>query len=151
MRFNLLAIVLGQFGRAVGAESKGVDVGQVLTFSPGEHTRFDPDRIDALYSQLGPHGAENVVCRAMEELAFRLTHIDRLFCKNELVEMRKNTRALVAIAEQIGMTGLARVAEHVIACIDDADRTALSATLARLGRYGERSLMAIWDLQDLSI
>ncbi|MFZ5964156.1 hypothetical protein ACOXXX_14515 [Thalassococcus sp. BH17M4-6] len=118
---------------------------------PSEGARLDADRLDSLYSQLGPQGAENVVCRAMEELAFRLAHIDRMYCRNDLAEMRKTTRGLIGIAEQIGMTGLARVARDVVGCIDDGDATALAATLARLARSGEGSLMAIWDLQDLSI
>ncbi|MGR3273143.1 hypothetical protein DU478_02310 [Thalassococcus profundi] len=124
---------------------------EVVTLAPREGARLDADRLDSLYSQLGPRGAENVVCRAMEELAYRLGHIDRLYCQADLAEMRRNTRALMAIADQIGMTGLTHVAKHVITCIDDTDETALAATLARLARYGERSLTAIWELQDLSI
>lgn len=126
-------------------------VEQVLVLAPDERAWLDPNRLDTLYSQLGPHGAEDVVCRAMEELAHRLAHIDRLYCQGDTAEMRKTTRALIAIADQIGMAGLARVAGHVVACIDDADRVALAATLARLIRCGDRSLTAIWDLQDLSI
>ncbi|SNR33147.1 hypothetical protein [Puniceibacterium sediminis] len=126
-------------------------VEQVMVLAPKESARLDPDRLDALYSQLGPNAAEEVVCRAMEELAVRLGHIDQLFRKGSWEDMRKNTRALMAIAEQIGMMGLARVGGHVIDCIDDADGIALAATLSRLARLGEGSLTAIWDLQDLSI
>ncbi len=135
----------------MGAWEKGKRVEQVMVLAPKEIARLDPDRLDALYSQLGPSAAEDVVCRAMEELAVRLSHIERLFRQKSWEEMRKNTRALVAIAEQIGMIGLARVGSHVMHCIDDADLTALAATLSRLARLGEQSLTAIWDLQDLSI
>ncbi|WP_245875543.1 hypothetical protein [Puniceibacterium antarcticum] len=122
-----------------------------MVLAPKENAGLDPDRLEALYSQLGPSAAEDVVCRAMEELALRLAHIDRLFHEHAWGDMRKNTRALVAIADQIGMTGLACVGGHVISCIDDVDHIALAATLARLNRLGEGSLTAIWDLQDLSI
>lgn len=118
---------------------------------PREGARLDADRVEMLYVQLGPIGAEDVVCRAMEELAYRLGHIDRLYCAQDWPEMRKNTRALAAIADQIGMTLLARVAGDVICCIDDGDGTALAATLSRLVRTGEMSLTEIWDLQDLSV
>ncbi|WP_146584808.1 hypothetical protein [Puniceibacterium confluentis] len=124
---------------------------QVTVLAPLENARLDPDRLDALYSQLGPNAAEDVLCRAMEELAVRLAHIDRLFRQGDWKEMRKNTRALLAIAEQIGMMGLARVGSCVVGCIDDGDRVALAATLFRLTRLGEQSLTAVWDLQDLSI
>ncbi len=126
-------------------------VEQVTVLAPLENARLDPDRLDALYKQLGHGAAEDVVCRAMEELAVRLAHIDALFREGDRDDMRKNTRALIAIAEQIGMMGLARVGGHVVDCIDDRDSIALAATLSRLTRLGERSLTAIWDLQDLSI
>ncbi|KMK65692.1 hypothetical protein IMCC21224_11524 [Puniceibacterium sp. IMCC21224] len=118
---------------------------------PREGARLDAGRVEMLYVQLGPSGAEDVVCRAMEELAYRLTYIDRMYCDQNWAEMRKNTRALNAIAVQIGMNGLSRVAGDVISCIDDADVIALAATLSRLIRTGELSLTEIWDLQDLSV
>lgn len=58
---------------------------------------------------------------------------------------------MVAIAEQIGMAGLARVAGDVTNAIDEGDAVATAATLCRMIRVGERSLTAIWDLQDLSV
>ncbi len=112
---------------------------------------LDSDRLEQLYRQLGDAGAENVVCRALEELAARLSHTERCYRANELFDMRKNARSLIAIAEQIGMQKLAGVASDVTKCIDDEDWVALAATLARLLRIGESSLYEIWDLQDYSI
>ena len=66
-------------------------------------------------------------------------------------DLRKSARSLVAISDQVGMTTLARVARDVTAAIDCGDDAALSATLFRLIRIGERSLTAVWDLQDLSL
>ena len=116
-----------------------------------ETVRLDPDRLEELYHQLGEAGAENVVCRALEELAVRLSYTERCYREFQLDDMRKSARSLVAIAEQIGMQTLARVALDVTRCIDDQDRIALAATLSRLLRIGERSLHEIWDFQDLTI
>lgn len=116
-----------------------------------EPASLDHEQLSALYAQLGALGAEDVVRRAMEELALRLSHAERQYRQNELPELRKGSRSLIAIAEQIGMQKLAAVAGDVATCIDQADDIALSATLARLMRVGERSLAAIWDLQDMSI
>ena len=80
---------------------------QLLQIKPMENVIVDQDRLGALYAQLGEAGAEDVVCRALEELA------------------------------------------DVSHCIDRRDITALAATLSRLIRVGERSLTAIWDLQDI--
>lgn len=116
-----------------------------------ETVRLDQDRVETLYRQLGESGAENVICRAIEELAVRLAHCERLWRMGNHGELRKSARSLVAIADQIGMTTLARVAGDVTHAIDAQDSAALGATLCRLVRIGERSLTAVWDLQDLSV
>ncbi|MBL3705501.1 hypothetical protein GI582_22625 [Sulfitobacter sp. BDSS02] len=100
---------------------------------------------------MGESGAEEVVCRAIEELAVRLSHCERLWHKRDIGGLRKSARSLVAISEQIGMTMLARVAGDVTKSIDQCDLAAIGATLYRLLRIGERSLVAVWDLQDLSL
>lgn len=116
-----------------------------------ESVHLDHDKLGALYSDLGHAAAEDVVCRAMEELALRMSHCERLFVAGEMAELRKASRSLVSIADQIGMQLLARVARDVTECIDAADYVALGATLSRMIRTGEGSLTAIWDLQDLTI
>lgn len=132
-------------------EVGNVVVAQLLTLVQEEHVRLDPDRLEALYLQLGENSAEDVVCRAIEELAIRLAHCERLWRDQDWMGLRKSARSLIAIAEQIGMTELARVAGDVTNAIDASDMAALGATLFRLIRIGERSLLAVWDLQDISI
>lgn len=125
-------------------------VNLICQLEQNEPANLDHDRLGALYAQLGALGADDVVRRAMEELALRLSHAERLYRQNDLPELRKGARSLVAIAEQIGMQKLAGVAGDVICSIDQCDEVALASTLARLLRVGERSLTAIWDLQDMS-
>ena len=122
---------------------------QVLQIRPMEVVRVDQDRLGALYRQLGEAGAEDVVCRALEELALRLSHCETLYRANRAAELRKNARSLIAIADQVGMSALSQVARDVTCCIDRADATALAATLSRLLRVGERSLTAVWDIQEV--
>ncbi|WP_300056974.1 hypothetical protein [uncultured Roseobacter sp.] len=123
----------------------------VLKIGLNETVHVDPDRLAALYAELGEAGAEDVVCRAMEEMALRLSHCSRLHTAGNMDELRKCARSLIAIGDQIGMHVLARVAGDVTNAIDAADGPAVSATLARLIRIGEQSLTAIWDLQDITI
>ena len=101
--------------------------------------------------QLGAVAADNVLRRALEELALRLSHAERLYQRDDLSELRKNARSLKAISHQVGMTRLGRVAGDVALCIDQADSNALAATLSRLIRVGDRSLSEVCDLQDLSV
>ncbi len=124
---------------------------QVLQIKPVENVNVDQDRLGALYSQLGEAGAEDVVCRALEELALRLSHCEALFRESCWSDLRKNTRSLIAIADQIGMLALSHVAGDVTRCIDQGNMVAIAATLSRLIRVGERSLTAVWDIQDISI
>jgi hypothetical protein len=124
---------------------------QVLQIRLMENVRVDHDRLGALYSQLGEAGAEDVVCRALEELALRLSQCEVMFRENAWAELRKTTRTLVAIADQIGMSALSRVAGDVTVCIDRGDFVSIAATLSRLLRVGERSLTAVWDIREMPI
>jgi hypothetical protein len=124
-------------------------VEQVTLLNQDEHVRLDAHRIDALYLQLGESSAEDVVCRALEELATRLGHAEHLYREGRIADLRKCVRSLIAIADQIGMQHLARVAGDVTGCIDAGDANALAATFARLLRIGERSLCEIWDMPEL--
>lgn len=116
-----------------------------------EGVRLDPDRLGALYAELGHVAAEHVVCRAMEELAIRLTDMQRFAAAGDYEALRRSGRMLAKVAEQIGMTSFARVAASVCDCAARRDVAALGATMARLVRIGDRSLTAVWDLQDLSV
>lgn len=123
----------------------------VMRLRPRERVAVDQERLGALYAQLGVSGAEDVVCRAMEDLALRLSHCDRLYRAQDHAELRKTARCLIAIADQVGMQLLSQIAADVTVSIDHNDTVALAATLSRLLRVGERSLTAIWDLGDIDI
>lgn len=116
-----------------------------------EQIQLDQVRLGALYAQLGESGADDVISRAMEELAVRLAQCDTLWRAGNLVQLRKHARSLIAIADQIGMHRLAQVAGDVMICLDNDDEVAVVATLSRMLRIGERSLSAIWAMEDLSI
>lgn len=121
---------------------------QFATLNHNEPVRLDSDSLESLYSELGPVGAENVVCRAMEELALRLADLAALHRCGRLRELSRVATSMIAIAEQVGLAGLARVAGDVARCAEANDPNALGATLSRLERIGDRSLTAVWDLKD---
>ncbi|MEP1767072.1 MAG: hypothetical protein ABJJ53_10615 [Sulfitobacter sp.] len=123
----------------------------VIEIRLAEQIQLDQVRLGMLYSQLGEAGAEAVVCRAMEEIAARLAQCEELWRAQNHTLLRKQARSLIAIADQIGMHRLAQVARDVTLCVDSKDSIAVTATLSRLLRIGERSLSAIWSMEDLSI
>ena len=118
--------------------------------NPQEPVRLDAGRLGDLYNQLGETDAEDVVCRALEELAQRLGDAEMLYHAAQFVPLRKSVRSLVGIADQVGMPALARSAVHVVDCVDQGDPVALAATLARLMRVAEQSLAAVCNLQGVS-
>jgi len=86
----------------VGAARASVNIwGEIvehLTFlKQNEAVHFDPERLKELYVQLGEAGAEDVVCRALEELAVRLSHTERCYREGRLPDMRKSARSLSEI------------------------------------------------------
>ncbi|WP_368484091.1 hypothetical protein [Phaeobacter sp. HF9A] len=123
----------------------------ILTVNHRENVHLDPQKLTDLYAQLGESGAEDVVCRAIEELAVRLTHCERLWRQRDVENLRKSARSLIAISEQIGMMAMAQIARDVTTAIDADDFPAVGATLFRLIRVGENSLTAVWEQHDLSI
>jgi len=126
-------------------------VAKLAVLRHDEAVRLDPDRLVALYSELGEAGAEQVVCKAMEELVSRLTEIQRFADEGKAAALVRSARLLIKVAEQIGMQTFARVAEDVVRSVNAGDTAALAATLARLVRIGDRSLNAVWDLRDMTI
>ena len=120
----------------------------VLRLRQNEMIRVDRDRLRGLYRQLGPTSAQDVLCRAIEELAVRLAHCEHLWQEERWTDMRKCARSMIAISEQIGLTTLSRVAQDVTHALDGCDLPAVGATMCRLMRIGERSLTEIWDQYD---
>lgn len=124
---------------------------RVLRMKPTEEVRLDHSRLGALYAQLGDHGAEDIVCRTMEEMALRLSRCAALFDAEEWEDLRSNVRSLIAVGDQVGMGALTGVALDVLTCLETGERVALSATLARLVRVGERSLTMVWDSPEITM
>ncbi|MCA0941521.1 hypothetical protein LCM08_16025 [Salipiger pacificus] len=126
-------------------------VTQIAVLAPFEKAGLDPQPLEEIFARLGPSDAENALCRAMEELAYRLGELDRVHAQGRWQEASRHARELGGIAKCLGMCSVARISEDVLTCLDDGDLVALAATVARLGRVGERSLYAIWDMEDQGV
>ncbi len=111
-----------------------------------EQVRVDSDRLIELYCNLGEAGAENAVCRAMETLALRLGEVPRLRGAGDLDALGRAARRMVGIANEVGMTTLARVAGDVANACGNGDVTGAAATSARLIRIGDKSLTALCQI-----
>ena len=116
-----------------------------------EPVRLDPDRLVVLYAELGQLAAERLIAAAMEDLAVHLVAVQLAAQerRNDLLE--RGAGEIVRLATQVGMVLLARVARDVQICAARRDRMSQAAVLARLMRIADRSLTAVWDLQDMRI
>lgn len=123
---------------------------QVTILPVAEPVRLDRDTLVSLTQQLGPRLAEDVVCRAMEDLSIRLGTIERRFSTCAWEDMHRQALAVAQVADQVGMADVCRVADDVMLCLEQADGAALAATCARLVRVGEASLSAVWNSYDQS-
>lgn len=112
---------------------------------------MNAEQIETLYADLGLSAAEDVMCRAMEDVAQRLFTIQDLYARGTPEDLHKALRGLVAVSRQIGLSSIAQIARDVMGCIEDGDAVAQAATLARLCRTGEDSLAELWSTQNLSV
>jgi len=122
----------------------------VVNIEPEEPARFNPDRLERLCAEIGELRAEDEVARALEVISARLQEIGAFDPLRDATPLAAGLRALVVASDHIGMATLARVGRNVQACMARGDAVALAATHARLIRIGDRSIHAIWDLEDLS-
>lgn len=116
-----------------------------------ETTRLDRVRLEMLVVELGEPGAERLVGRALDTIAVRLNRCERAWRSGDRGRLVTSAEDLSKCAERIGLVTLDRVARDVIGSARAGDDAALGATLARLVRIGEASLMSAWDLGDLSL
>ncbi len=122
-----------------------------LRHDDGVHLR--PEPLIALYAELGDLAADRAVCRALGDIAARVADMRRLAeaaMPQGRAALIRCGRALARAATGLGMVTLAQVAQDVVAAALAGDAAARAATLARLERVGDRSLHAIWDLQDVT-
>ena len=116
----------------------------------GEPAGFNPGQLELLCDRLGEQRAEAEVAYALDRLATLLDQIAPLKQTGDHRALETLFAALVRDARMIGMATLAQAGRHVLDCLESGDTIALAATLARLERVGDRSIHAIWDLEDVS-
>lgn len=112
---------------------------------------IDHDRLGNLLRDFGAAGAERVVDRAVDEISSRLLIVESAWASGEFKRLAKTAQSLIPIADQVGMHLLSHVACDVASLSGTGDAPALAASVARLQRVGEGSLLAMWSGQQFSI
>ena len=123
----------------------------VIKLRHEEAVCFDADRLESLCQEFGDIEAEQVIARALEQIAIKLAALKAYHAMGDATEMDKTCASLSVVAGQIGMTSLARVARDVRGCLKVGNAAAIGATLDRLLRIGDNSAHTIWSLDDISV
>lgn len=122
----------------------------LVRLCPQEQVRQDGEPIAAIYRNLGTASADQVVTRALAELAMSMAGLAGQVRRRDLGDLSRQLRRLQAMGENLGMITFAAVAGDARDCLDRGDATAFSAVWARLVRIAERSLMPNGNLMDRS-
>jgi hypothetical protein len=126
-------------------------MGDVAALRPREVVRQDVEAIAAIYRNLGAPVAEQMVTRALGELALTMAGIAEKVRAHELRDLSRQLARLGRLAADLGLLTLANVSGDAKACLERADGTAFAAVWARLLRVAERSLATESGMVDQSV
>ena len=133
---------------------KTISVGKIMenvtVLRPRERVRQDGEAIAVIYRNLGTSAAEQMVTRALGELALAMAGIAAQVKAQQLADLARQLKRLQRMAENLGMISLGLVSQDARACSERCDSTAFSAVWARLLRVAERSLASDKGFADLS-
>ena len=110
--------------------------------------QLDPDPVDHIFSVKGQAAAEEIICRVLEDIAYRLDALQVAMAAHKFEEIATPARRIVQVAGQIGLTDVSLAAGHVALAAMQADGVALSATMARLERGFDMAVTEIWNFRD---
>ena len=126
-------------------------LGIVTALRPREVVRLDGEVIAIIYRNLGAATAEQMVARALGELALAMAGLAAQVNSQDLSDLARQLTKLRRMAENVGLESLGTVAEDARICLHRADSTAFSAVWARLIRVAEKSLAPDRRAADLSV
>jgi hypothetical protein len=123
---------------------------QITALQPREVVCQDVEMIASIYRNLGAPVAEQMVTRALGELALTMAGLAEKVRAQDLRDLAHQLGRLRRLAMDVGLVSLAAVAGDARTCLERADGTAFSAVWARLLRVAERSLSPDPGVADLS-
>ncbi|WP_312526448.1 hypothetical protein [Paracoccus sp. (in: a-proteobacteria)] len=123
---------------------------KVAVLAVQEAVQIDQARVTEIVTELGEGAGQTLIIAAMEQLALALRQTLRAAAQDDGAQVLLHVEHLSRLAWQVGLVTLAGVAVDVGRCVDSHNRQAMAATLSRLERVANSSLMGIWD-DDLPI
>jgi hypothetical protein len=123
----------------------------VLALVPSERLRQDAEPIAAIYRNLGVQAAEQVVARALAELATVAQEVIEQVRLQDTDALPRSLRRLQRLSENMGLVSLGSIAHDAAICLSADDGIAFAAVFARLQRVMDRTFSPRVDVADLSV
>ena len=123
---------------------------EITAMRPRDRVRQDSEPIAMMYRTMGTQAAEQVVNRALAELALTMAGLADQVRDGDVETLARQLRRLQRMAEQLGLVSMGQIAADARQCQDRLDRTAFEAVWARLVRVAEMSLATEKGLLDRS-
>jgi hypothetical protein len=112
----------------------------ITKFRPKDRICQDAEPIALIYRSMGTHAAEEVVNRALAELAVTMSGIARQVRARNMLDLARQLRRLERMAVQLGLVSLGAVSNDAQRCLEGGDLASFAAVWARLVRVAEASL-----------
>ena len=128
----------------------GCEMNNVTNMELRENVTVDPDRLVELCVTIGEMSAEAIVATSVEKLSLLLVEAEEAYRSQNFELLVLRVSEIEKTASNVGMTTFARVADDVISCACERQTVPLASTLNRLRRIADKSLSAVWDMQDMS-
>lgn len=105
---------------------------------------LDPDPVLTFAQSHSPDEVEEMIYRALEDVAVRLDRLQAARATGAFEHMCAPARRIAVIAGGLGMTDVAQAARHVGCAAEGGSAVAVAATLARLERSFDAGISAVW-------
>lgn len=112
----------------------------VARLVPREKQGPDVDALSLFGVTADDHDPGDQICAGLEELSRHLKWLDDDYQSGQFDRLEARARAIVMLADQLGLRRVGQVAADVVYCVDGPDEIALAATLSRLMRLVTQAL-----------
>ncbi len=120
---------------------------QVMFMEAGEGSvQLDRAAMKELRDTVGQAVFDELIEDAIFEVTERIARIEQLITSGDLIAMAPIAHDLVAVAGQVGMSGVSEIAASLERCCLDEATVSAQAIAHRLARVGEASLIAAAEM-----
>jgi hypothetical protein len=120
---------------------------QVMFMEAGEGSvQLDRAAMKELRDTVGQAVFDELIEDAIFEVTERIARIEQLITSGDLIAMAPIAHDLVAVAGQVGMSGVSEIAANLERCCLDEATVSAQAIAHRLARVGEASLIAAAEM-----